>query len=116
VTLAELVADLNSKGISLVVNGDKLKCKGKESALTPELLEMLRGRKAELMDLLGKMCFCLPPMPPADIDSPVCQHCGIACWCSTCGGCRWCSFEVRWWNHLLPKYKRGKQPPYGAMS
>jgi hypothetical protein len=108
-TPAELVADLNSKGITVAVNGDKLRCKGRESDLTPELLETLRERKAELIALLTKMCFCEPPMPPADIDNPVCQRCDIACWCATCGGCRWCTFEVKWKDNLEPKYRWGKR-------
>jgi hypothetical protein len=105
-TAIEFVPDLNYKGITLTVNGDKLKCKGKESDLTPELLETLRERKAELIALLAGMCFCEPPMPPADIHSPACQHCKISYWCATCGGCRWCAFEVRWKDNLEPKCKR----------
>jgi TubC N-terminal docking domain len=84
---AEILAELSSRGISLVVNGDKLKCKGKKSSLTPDLLETLRERKAELVPLLEGICFCLPPMPPADIGSPACDHCVIACWCATYGQC-----------------------------
>jgi TubC N-terminal docking domain len=106
VTTAELVAAVQAKGISLVVNGDKLQCKGKDSALTPELLGELREHKREIMLMLAKMCFCVPPMRAAVIDSPACQHCGIACWCSTCGGCRWCSFEVKWRDFLGPRYRR----------
>ena len=105
-TAAELVAGLHSQGISLVVNGDRLKCKGKESAFTPELLETLRGRKSELIALLAGMCLCEPPMPPAGIESLACQHCEVACWCSTCGGCRWCSFQARWRAHLEPGFRR----------
>jgi hypothetical protein len=48
VSAAELVADLNSQGISLVANDHKLTCRGKESTLTPELLESLKARKDEL--------------------------------------------------------------------
>jgi hypothetical protein len=105
-SLAELLADLNSRGISLVVNGDKLKRKGKESALTPELLETLREQKAELMALLAGMCFCERPMPPADVEGQPCKRCGFSGWCSTCGGCRWCAFEVTWRDNLLPKYRQ----------
>jgi hypothetical protein len=108
-TSAKFVSDLHSKGITLAVKGDKLKCKSKEAPLTPELLETLRERKAELIALLAGMCFCEPPMPPADIDSLACQHCGIASWCATCGGCRWCSFEVKWKSNLEPKWRRGNR-------
>jgi hypothetical protein len=102
-TTAELVSAVQSKGISLVVNGDKLTVKGKDSALTPELLGELRQHKNEIMLLLAAMCYCEPPMPPADIDSLVCQHCQQACWCPTCAGCRWCAFEVRWKDNLEPR-------------
>jgi hypothetical protein len=99
-TPAELVADLNSKGISLEASGDKLKCKGKESALTPELLETLRERKAELIALLAGMCFCEPPMLPAVIDSLACKECSVSCWCPSCQGCRWCDWRVKWGHHV----------------
>jgi hypothetical protein len=105
-TPAELVADLNSKGIFLVANGDKLKCKGKQSVLTPELLETLREHKADLMALLSGMCFCKPPMPRADVESNPCQRCSLAGWCTACGGCQWCAFELKWNDHLEPKYRR----------
>jgi hypothetical protein len=52
-TTAELVANLKAKGVSLVVKDGKLKCQGKDSALTPELLDTLRERKAEIVALLG---------------------------------------------------------------
>jgi hypothetical protein len=70
VSAAELVADLNSQGISLVANGHKLTCRGKESTLTLELLESLKARKDELIAFLAGMCPCEPPMPSADIESP----------------------------------------------
>src|SRR5918996_5385693 len=53
-TPAELLADLNSKGVTLVVDGDKLKCKGKQSVLTPELLDALRQHKVEIIGLIGQ--------------------------------------------------------------
>ncbi len=106
-TGVELLAGLRAQGISLTVNGDKLKCKGKESALTPELLETLREHKADLMALLAAMCFCEAPMPASDIESTPCPHCDVGCRCIACGRCRWCAFQVRWRDNLEPKYRRG---------
>jgi hypothetical protein len=97
-TPAELVADLNSKGISLVANGDKLKCKGKESALTPELLETLRVHKAELMAFLSRTaCTCPWPNGAAGCGPgyPVCSACVYAWCCKGCGGCRQCASPGR---------------------
>ena len=105
-TPTELVADLNSKGITLAVDGDKLRCKGKQSVLTPDLVEQLRMHKAELMSLLAGLCFCEPPMPRAVVDGPLCKRCGLSGWCTKCGGCRWCTFALRWNDHLEPKYRR----------
>jgi len=103
----QIINRLNDLGITIYAEGEELVLMPK-SRVPVGMVEELRQRKPDLMTLLDKMCFCLPPIPPAGISGPVCQHCGIACWCATCGGCRWCSFETRWKDHLLPKYKRRK--------
>ncbi len=100
----QIINRLNDLGITIYAEGEELVLMPK-SRVPVGMVEELRQRKPALLALLAQMCFCLPPMPPAD-NSPVCQHCGIACWCSTCGGCRWCSFEVKWREHLEPKYRR----------
>jgi TubC N-terminal docking domain len=70
-TPAELVADLNSRGITLTVNGDKLKCRGREAALTPELLETLREHKSEIMLLLSQAPSKKPVSDEADLPFPL---------------------------------------------
>ena len=50
---AEFLADLSSRGISLVVYGDKLRCRGKQSALTPDILATLRHYKQEVLAYLS---------------------------------------------------------------
>jgi hypothetical protein len=101
----QLINRLSDLGVSICAEGENLSITPK-SKVPADLMAELPQRKADLMALLARMCLCQPPMPPADIASPVCPHCGIACRCETCGGCRWCSFEVKWRAHLEPKYKR----------
>ena len=50
--VAELLNELQTKGITLTVDGDKLHYKGPRGALTPELIEGLRERKAEIISLM----------------------------------------------------------------
>ena len=47
-TPSELLAELSSKGISLAVVGNNLKCQGKQAILTLEVVKTLRNRKAEI--------------------------------------------------------------------
>jgi hypothetical protein len=103
----EILSTLKQLGITAQANGDKLVLTP-GSMVPPDLVPVIQEHKAELIALLARVCTCEVPMPPADTESPACQHCGIACWCSTCGGCRWCSFEVKWWDYLEPKYQREK--------
>jgi hypothetical protein len=63
-TPIELLADLQSKGISLAVSRDKLKYRGKEAALTPALLNSLKESRAELIALLSGSNAA--PINPAD--------------------------------------------------
>jgi hypothetical protein len=102
----QIINHLSNLGVTIWAEGESLIVTPK-SRVPADLVRELPQRKPELMALLTKMCFCLPPMPPAGIDSPACQHCGIACWCATCGGCRWCAFEVMWKDNLEPKYRWG---------
>jgi hypothetical protein len=101
VSPADIVADLDSKGISLVVDGDKLRCKGKQSALTPDLLEELRQHKAGILALLTRTaCTCdpLPSQTGSDAQAQAgcgpqyerCHTCGYSRQCKLCGGCRRC--------------------------
>jgi hypothetical protein len=59
-TTAELLNDLQARGITLVVDGN-LRCQGKKSALTSELLEALREHKAEILSLM-KCGWCGTPL------------------------------------------------------
>jgi hypothetical protein len=107
-TPLEIINRLNASGVTIRTEGESLVVMPK-SKVPADLVGELPHRKPELMALLTKMCFCLPPMPPAGIDSPVCQHCEIACWCATCGGCRWCAFETKWKEHLEIKWRRTRR-------
>jgi hypothetical protein len=52
-TAAELLAELNRRGISLRVQGDRLELDAPRGALTPELRRALADHKAELLRLLA---------------------------------------------------------------
>lgn len=51
--VAELLNELQTKGITLTVDCDKLHYKGNKSALTPELIEGLRKHKTEILSLMA---------------------------------------------------------------
>jgi hypothetical protein len=50
--VAELLNQVQAKGIILTVDGDKLYYQGNESALTPDLIEELREHKTEIISLM----------------------------------------------------------------
>jgi hypothetical protein len=52
VIVAKLLNEVQVKGITLTVDGDKLHYKGNKSALTPELIAELREHKAEILSLM----------------------------------------------------------------
>jgi hypothetical protein len=47
-----LLGELQSRDISLVVDGNNLRCKGDKAALTPELMAALREHKGEILALM----------------------------------------------------------------
>ena len=51
--VSEILAELGRRGVSLFPNGDRLLFRPK-SALTPELLEVLKERKPEILAALGE--------------------------------------------------------------
>ncbi|MEM7127317.1 MAG: amino acid adenylation domain-containing protein [Chloroflexota bacterium] len=51
--LPEFLAELEECNIKLQLKGDQLACSAPEGMLTPELVEQLRTRKAELIQFLG---------------------------------------------------------------
>jgi hypothetical protein len=60
-TAQELLTRLRSQGITLVVSGDGLKCRGKQSVVTSEVLETLRQHKSEVLALLRPVGDGQPP-------------------------------------------------------
>jgi hypothetical protein len=104
-TVFEIINTLSDLGVVIRVQDDNLVVTPK-SKVPAELVEELRQCKGDLVTLLTGLCFCQPPMPRADVESQPCQRCGLAGWCAECGGCRWCAFQLRWDDHLLPKYRR----------
>jgi hypothetical protein len=67
----EILAELSSRGISLVVNGNNVRCKGKQSVLTPELLETVRQHKHEILLLLSQAPSRAPSPVVADLPFPI---------------------------------------------
>jgi hypothetical protein len=104
-TLFEIIKTLNALGVTIRAQADNLEVRPK-SLVPAGLVEKLRQCKGDLVTLLAGMCFCKPPMPRAIINGPECRRCGLAGWCTVCGGCRWCAFELTWHDHLEPKYRR----------
>jgi hypothetical protein len=70
----QIISRLNDWGVTIRVEGQNLVVTPK-SKVPADLIAELPQLKPDLMDLLGKMCFCQPPMPPTDIEAPSCQHC-----------------------------------------
>ena len=100
-TVSEILAELQSRGVTLQVEGDSLKCRGKQSALTPELLDIVRQHKGELLALLAPhACTCNPLLNQKDVGALAqaacgpgiapCSACGYRWQCKVCRGCRQC--------------------------
>jgi amino acid adenylation domain-containing protein len=61
------LANLRERGIKLWVDGDKLRLRGPERAIDPELTDAVKGRKAEILALLWPdSAQAIPPAPAAD--------------------------------------------------
>jgi hypothetical protein len=64
VIVAELLNEVQAKGIILIREGDALHYQGQESSLTPALIGQLRERKQEIISLL-KCGWCRKPLSGA---------------------------------------------------
>ncbi len=51
-TPAALLADLTQRGVRFEVDGDRLRCRGKTSVLTPDQTAAIKTNKSALIDLL----------------------------------------------------------------
>jgi hypothetical protein len=68
--------------------------------LTPLTLCLEEGRASPgdaLTPSEGGRCVCPQPVGAAGCGPkyPRCNTCGYTWHCKTCGGCRWCSFELK---------------------
>jgi TubC N-terminal docking domain len=100
VTPAELIVKLKAQGISLVAYGEWLRCRGKQSALTPEVLTELRQHKVELLALLGRepdyaATACVCPVPIGPTGNTRCPACQLPLICPGCGRCRGCKLRLK---------------------
>jgi hypothetical protein len=105
-TATELLSKLRADGVTIKVDGPDLVFNGKKSVLTSDVMVSVGELKPKIIQLISNpvgVCQCIPPMPMAVIASKPCIYCGIACWCTACGGCRWCSFEEKWADRLVVK-------------
>jgi hypothetical protein len=103
-TPADLMNQLRGLGVTVCAEDGELVIRP-GNKVPPALVPELKEHKAALLSLLSRMCFCPSPMPSAVINGPECQQCHLSGWCQTCGGCRWCAFQLRWKDRLEPKYK-----------
>jgi hypothetical protein len=61
-TVSELLTELQSRGVSLVRDGDQVRCEGKGAPLLPELLQELQDHRAELLESLARCGWCKAPL------------------------------------------------------
>lgn len=90
-SVAQLMADLNHRGVRLEAHGDRLRFSPR-SSVTPDLAERMKAHKGELLALLR----------PTPTGLGTCAACGGALWelptfdgylnleCATCGRCFGC--------------------------
>jgi hypothetical protein len=85
-TLPELLTELQCRGISLVRDGDQVRCEGKGDSLPLELLQEVRERRAEILESLGRCGWCKAPLagPVSDYwrvvhDGGVSYLCSASC-------------------------------------
>jgi TubC N-terminal docking domain len=63
----DLIAECRTRGISLEVIGERLRCRGPVGVLTPELKQALAAQKAALVQILtGEAPTLAAPKPPDD--------------------------------------------------
>ncbi len=99
----EILTALQEVGVTVRVNGDKLLVEPR-SHVPEDLVQEIRANKTAIMATISspvRVCQCSLPMPLADISSKPCQECRQTCWCTVCGGGRWCSFEEKWADYLV---------------
>lgn len=58
--VADLLVDLERRGVTLELRGDRLAWRAPQGAVTPELVEVLARHKAELVELLESPDVCTP--------------------------------------------------------
>jgi hypothetical protein len=69
--LERLLAELGAAGVKLRAEDDRLKLRAPAGALTPELTDALKARKAEVLALLGGATDgAIPALPEADSYAP----------------------------------------------
>jgi hypothetical protein len=51
-TAIDFLSEVQARGITLVVDGDNLRCQGDNAALTPDLIAELREHKTEILSLM----------------------------------------------------------------
>jgi hypothetical protein len=52
VNAAAILEDLRREGVKVWTDGEELRCRGNEEALTPDVLDELRARKQEFIRIL----------------------------------------------------------------
>jgi hypothetical protein len=96
VNVAEEIRALRARGVTLSVDGERLKMTAPEP-LPDELMDLLRTHKAEIMAAVGDQAAevhdCLPPIhdarDPHATPSAPCAACGAVQWRAASHGWRW---------------------------
>jgi len=71
VSLQELLSDLRTRGITLSVDGDHLRCNAPKGSLTKELQQQLVSCKLDIVHLLRENGSAAEPIPKADRSQPL---------------------------------------------
>jgi hypothetical protein len=96
--LAELLAELESLGVSIVRDGDQMRCEGSGEPLPAELRQEVQGHRAELVEALSRCGWCQAPLTGPVRDScRVVREGRVSYLCS--GNC---VFEAWPWREEFP--------------
>jgi hypothetical protein len=81
--VAELLAELESRGVSLVRDGDQMRCEGAGASLPPELCQELQEHRDELLEALSRCGWCRAPLVGSVKDYwRVVRNAGVSYLCS----------------------------------
>lgn len=79
-SIAKLLREIERIGVKLIPDGDALKVRGPKRLLTPELLETLKVRKAEVLAWLRRVGFSAESGSEPSLPLTATCPCGCPAW------------------------------------